>query len=105
MPNKRLTIGQIAKRAGVTAREIRDVVTAAGSAAQAVRKAPQQGMPVAKAVKNVAKQVREVGTAAATGKKGTTAMTVKPNPTSAAKRKETRTGYVTYDVTKSKKRK
>ena len=100
-----LTLAQIAKRAGITVRELRDVATSVGSAAQAVRKSPQQGMPVAKAIKNVAKQVKEVGTAAAMGKKGTTAMKVKPNPTSAAKRKETGKGYVTYDVTKSTKRK
>ena len=105
MANNRLTIGQIAKRAGITARELRDVVTAVGSAATAVRKSPQEGMPVKKIVGNVAKQVKEVGTAATKGKKGTTAIKVKPNkPSQEARKASGNTGYVTYNVTGSKKR-
>jgi predicted transcriptional regulator len=98
-------LDKIAKRFGITVREARDIATAVGSAAQAVRKAPQEGMPVKKAIKNVAKQVKEVGRAATTGKKGTTAMKVKPNPSSQEKRKAAGgKGFVTYDVTKPKKR-
>jgi hypothetical protein len=105
MANNRLTVAQIAKRAGVTAREIRDVVTAAGSAAQALRKSPQEGMPVKKVVGNVAKQIKEVGTAATKGKKGTTAIKVKPNKASQEARKAAGDkGFVTYNVTKPKQR-
>ena len=103
--DKASLIQDITNRFSVTAREARDIVTSVSSAAQALRKAPQEGMPVAKTIKNVGTQVKETATAAATGKKGTTAMTVKPNPTSAAKRKSTGSGYVTYDTTKPKKRK
>jgi len=67
MANKPLTIAQIAKRAGITAREIRDVVTAAGTIATSAN--PKQ----AKAAKsNIAKQIKETVVAAKTGKKGTT---------------------------------
>jgi hypothetical protein len=66
MASKRLTIGQIAKRAGVTAREIRDVVTAAGTIQTSSTKKQMN-----KANKNIVKQIKEVGTAALTGKKGT----------------------------------
>jgi len=105
MASNRLTIAQIAKRAGITAREIRDVVTATGSAAQALRKSPQEGMPVKATVKNIAKQVKEVGTAATKGKKGTTAIQVKPNKASQAARKAAGDkGFVTYNVTKPKQR-
>ena len=97
-------MNEIAKRFGITAREARDIATAVGSAAQAVRKSPQEGIPVKKIVKNVAKQVKETGTAAATGKKGTTAYKVKPKPESAAKRAKTGKGFVFYDVNKPKNR-
>ncbi len=63
------TLSAVAKRFGITAREARDIATAVGSAATAIRKSPQEGMPVKKIVKNVAKQVKEVGTAATSGKK------------------------------------
>jgi hypothetical protein len=100
------SLNKIAKRFGITAREARDIATAVGSAAQALRKSPQEGMPVKKTIKNVAKQVKEVGRAATTGKKGTTAYKVKPTPSSQAKRKAAgNKGFVTYDVTKPKKRK
>ena len=67
MANNRLTIGQIAKRAGITARELRDVVTAAGTIATSAN--PKQS----KAAKsNIVKQIKETAVAAATGKKGTT---------------------------------
>lgn len=99
-------LDKITKRFGITAREARDIATAVGSAAQAVRKSPQEGMPVKASIKNIKKQVKEVGRAATTGKKGTTAMKVKPNQTSQAARKAAgNKGFVTYDVTKPKKRK
>ena len=97
-------IQNITNRYRVTAREARDIVTAVGSAAQAVRKSPQEGLPVKKIVKDVAKQVKEVGTAATSGKKGTTAATVKPNKSSQNARKGSGSGYVTYKTTGSKKR-
>ena len=97
--------GKVAKRVKTVRREARDVYTAVGSAAQALRKSPQDGMPVKATVKNVAKQVKEVGRAAVTGKKGTTAYKVKPDPRSQEKRKAAGgKGFVFYDVTKPKKR-
>ena len=96
---------EITKRFGITAREARDIATAVGSAAQAVRKSPQEGMPVKKIVKGVAKQVKEVGTAATKGKKGTTAIQVKPNESSQSARKAAgNKGFVTYKVKGSKNR-
>ena len=99
------TVAAVAKRFGVTAREARDIATAVGSAATAIRKSPQEGMPVKKIVKNVAKQVKEVGTAATTGKKGTSAYQVKPNAASQRARGAAGDkGFVTYNVKGSKKR-
>jgi hypothetical protein len=99
------TLSAVAKRFGVTAREARDIATAVGSAATAIRKSPQEGMPVKKIVKNVAKQVKEVGTAATTGKKGTSAYQVKPNAASQKARGAAGDkGFVTYNVKGSKKR-
>jgi 5-methyltetrahydrofolate--homocysteine methyltransferase len=43
-------ISAVAKRFGITAREARDIATAVGSAATAIRKSPQEGMPVKKIV-------------------------------------------------------
>jgi hypothetical protein len=98
--------GKVAKRAKTVAREARDIKTAVGSAAQALRKSPQEGMPVKKTIKNIGTQVKETARAAVTGKKGTTAYKVKPTPSSQAKRKAAGgKGFVTYDVTKPKKRK
>ena len=99
------TVAAVAKRFGITAREARDIATAVGSAATAIRKSPQEGMPVKKIVKNVAKQVKEVGTAATTGKKGTSAYQVKPNAASQRARGAAGDkGFVTYNVKGSKKR-
>jgi hypothetical protein len=105
-PNKLESLIQdVTNRYRVTAREARDIVTSVGSAAQAIRKSPQENMPVKKIVKDVAKQVKEVGTAAATGKKGTTAIEVKPLKASQNARKAgTGDGYVDYKKTGSKKR-
>ena len=97
--------GKVAKRVKTTAREARDVYTAVGSAAQALRKSPQEGIPVKKTIKNIGTQVKETARAAATGKKGTTAYKVKPDPYSKEKRKAAGgKGFVFYDVTKPKKR-
>jgi phosphopantetheine adenylyltransferase len=58
---------EITKRFGITVREARDIATAVGTLAEAgSSKRVKQG------VSNLAKQVKEVGTAAAKGKKGTT---------------------------------
>jgi hypothetical protein len=98
--------GKVAGRAKTVAREARDIKTAVGSAAQALRKSPQEGMPVKKTIKNIGTQIKETARAAVTGKKGTTAYKVKPTPSSQAKRKAAGgKGFVTYDVTKPKKRK
>jgi hypothetical protein len=99
------TVAAVAKRFGITAREARDIATAVGSAATAIRKSPQEGMPVKKIVKNVAKQVKETGTAAKTGKKGTSAYVVSPNKASQSARKAAGDkGFVTYKVKGSKNR-
>ena len=99
------TVAAVAKRFGITAREARDIATAVGSAATAIRKSPQEGMPVKKIVKNVAKQIKETGTAAKTGKKGTSAYVVSPNKASQSARKAAGDkGFVTYNVKGSKKR-
>jgi hypothetical protein len=99
------TLAAVAKRFGVTAREARDIYTAVGSAAQAVRKSPQENMPVSGAFKNVGKQIKEVAKAAATGKKGTTAYKITPNRVSKENRKrEGNKGYVFYDIKNPKQR-
>jgi hypothetical protein len=98
-------LDKVAKRFGITAREARDIATAVGSAAQAVRKSPQENIPVKKIVKNVAKQVKETGKAATTGKRGTSAYKLKPNPASQKARKESgNKSFVTYNVSKPEKR-
>ena len=98
-------IAAVAKRFNITAREARDIATAVGSAAQAIRKSPQESIPVKNIVKNVAKQVKEVGTAAAKGKKGTSAYVVSPNKASQSARKAAGDkGFVTYKVKGSKNR-
>ena len=73
---KSLTITQIAKRAGVTAREIRDVVTAVGSVG-----ASSDLGKLKKSKSNLVKQVKEVGAAAIKGTKGTTSDLTKKNIT------------------------
>ena len=66
MANKPLTLAQIAKRAGITAREIRDVVTGIVTVATTKNKALNT---MAKG--NLKQQIKEVGTAATKGKTGT----------------------------------
>ena len=67
------TVAQLAKRLNVTAREARDVVTALSTVASrrilATYKDPAGNK---KDFANVKKQIKEVGTAAKTGKRGTT---------------------------------
>lgn len=65
--NKPSTVHQIAKRVGMTAREVRDIVTAVGTAANATNK-----KQVTASNKNLIKQVGEAGKTAITGKPGTT---------------------------------
>lgn len=89
----KLTVSQIAKRAGITARELRDVVTAVSTSGKALGKAMEKGnvnraaQTARKSTVDIAKQVGEVGKAAVTGKKGTTAMTYKDGFATKSKRK------------------
>jgi hypothetical protein len=68
---KESLIQDITNRFRVTAREARDIVTAVGtfSSTNSSGKNPKSSGP---SIKNLVKQVKEVGTAATTGKKGTT---------------------------------
>ena len=63
------TVAAVAKRFGVTAREARDIATAVGTLAQ-TRKTSAGGTKE-EARKNLKKQIKEVGSAAIKGKKGT----------------------------------
>ena len=70
-------IQNVTNRYRVTAREARDIVTAAGTAFQAdqgaaIKAHGGQGVASGPAGKNFVKQVKETAVAAATGKKGTT---------------------------------
>ena len=69
------TAAAVAKRFGITAREARDIATALGTAAKVTARTgagkTTWGRP--SQIAEVAKQVKEVGVAAATGKKGTSA--------------------------------
>ena len=70
-PNKvEKLVQDVTNRYRVTAREARDIVTAAGTVAKTRNP---------KFVGDVVKQVKEVKTAATTGRKGTTAYTVSGN--------------------------
>ena len=78
-PNKvEKLIQDVTNRYRVTAREARDIVTAAGTVAKTVGKipgsvkAPLSTKPSSEAKKNLVNQVKETAVAAATGKKGTT---------------------------------
>ena len=65
------TVAAVAKRFGVTAREARDIATALGTVAgRAVKGGDATGK--GKDIANLKKQIKEVGVAAKTGKKGTT---------------------------------
>ncbi len=72
-------VSEVAKRYKITAREVRDIATALGTAAQSTRnpnvlgtKAKAGASTRPTATKIIAKQVKEAAVAAATGKKGTT---------------------------------
>jgi hypothetical protein len=69
MAAKPSTIQQIAKRFNITAREARDIATAVSTATQ-YRKSVNQGS-YSDLKKDVVTQIKEVGRAAVTGKKGT----------------------------------
>jgi len=64
------TIQQVAKRFNITAREARDIATAVGTSMQG-RKS-QAGGTKDMARENLIRQIKEVGTAAKSGKKGST---------------------------------
>ena len=65
------TAAAVAKRFGITAREARDIATALGTVAgRAVKGGDATGK--GKDIANLKKQIKEVGVAAKTGKKGTT---------------------------------
>ena len=75
---KASAIGAVAKRFNVTAREARDIARAVGNVAESARASRGTGSTYGKAalkasVKDLKKQVKETGTAATTGKKGTPA--------------------------------
>ena len=67
----------VAKRFGITAREARDIATAVGNIGSIVRNTPGttakggKAKQLGKAAKEIKKQVKETGRAAATGKSGT----------------------------------
>jgi hypothetical protein len=69
------TVAAVAKRFGVTAREARDIATAVSTAAKVTARTGAGKTTWARPsqVAEVAKQVKEVGVAAVTGKKGTSA--------------------------------
>ncbi len=79
--NKSL-ISKVVKRAGVVARELRDVPTAAGTLAKTIQNVkPSQGggtptvqsqRAIGQAGSNLGKQLKEVGSAIVSGKSGTT---------------------------------
>jgi hypothetical protein len=77
-------VQDVTNRYRVTAREARDIVTSVANAASVgysnmgpkTNAGPQTG----KMLKDIGKQVKETAVAAATGKKGTTALKVKDNP-------------------------
>jgi hypothetical protein len=70
------TVSAVAKRFGVTAREARDIATAVGTLSQ-TRKTSAGGTKE-EARKNLKQQIKEVGAAAAKGKKGTTSKEYNP---------------------------
>jgi hypothetical protein len=74
------TVAAVAKRFGVTAREARDIATAVGTLAVGTKRNikgdlySSSKMPV----QNLVRQVKEVGTAAVKGKRGTTSDEMTP---------------------------
>ena len=83
MAVKKSKLDALAKRFGITAREVRDIATALGTVAD-VRTGTTKVGPKAtsKIYKNVTKQIKEAGTAATKGKKGTTSAQYKSGPLS-----------------------
>jgi len=63
-------LDKVAKRFGITAREARDIATAVSTAAMNVRTGASKRFDT-RDVQNIKRQVKEVGRAARTGKKGT----------------------------------
>ena len=63
-------LSAVAKRFGITAREARDIATAVSTAAMNVKTGASKSFKT-KDVQNIKRQVKEVGRAARTGKKGT----------------------------------
>jgi len=105
---KKNTLGAVAKRFGITAREARDIATAVGTVGKSVLKSPQEGISPRKAVKNLKKQVKEVGQAAVKGKKGTSSGRLVPGPASLSqsyRKAGASKGYIAYEYKKGKKRK
>ena len=97
----KLTVSQIAKRAGITARELRDVVTSVSTAGKVFGQGQAGSKAGRTVVKDIGKQVKEVGKAATTGKKGTTPMTFKPG---AAKKGYTGVSNPDFSITKTKRK-
>ena len=85
----------VAKRFGITVREARDIATAVGTAATAssMKAGPRLSADVRA---NLKQQIKEVGTAAAKGKKGTTSAKFAPAKKSKVK------GAVTYKTGKTR---
>jgi hypothetical protein len=81
-PNKvEKLIQDVTNRYRVTAREARDIVTAVSTAGKsALTMQVGDASQVKKAGKNIVKQVKETGVAAATGRKGTTSAKSVKNP-------------------------
>lgn len=95
MAKKKSTLSQVAKRFGITAREARDIATAVGTAATA--SSIKAGSRLSADVRaNLKQQIKEVGTAAAKGKKGTTSARFVPAKKSKVK------GAVTYKTSKTR---
>jgi hypothetical protein len=90
--------GGVAKRAKATAREARDIPTAVGTAVAA----RGMGYGAGKfAKKDVKTQIKEVGSAIKSGKKGTSAAEVRPG---ARKKGTVGTGSLDYNVSKTKRK-
>ena len=78
------TLSEVAKRFGITVREARDIATAVGTTAKAsTMKLGPRGAADVRA--NLKQQIKEVGTAATKGKKGTTSAKFVPAKKSAVK--------------------
>ena len=100
MAKKKMSpLEKVAKRYKITAREARDIATAVGTVGKSILKSPQEDISPRMAAKNLKKQVKETGRAAAKGKKGTSSAQLQPKPFQRGE------GYVFYDYIKGKKRK